>query len=268
MVIVANPTSLDASWIEKQLHQQYAENYNQISGYVLSFAIGMAGALTPYVLAFGDVLSDASVANIIRLCAADLLCVFALMVIGYLCIKQGWVTRRNQFIIFAIRTRHFGSFDKLFAVYKKDGIFSIEYHPFYKSAPHSLNKPEGIHKDFVDGLKYRPINILIGAFKYLLKVSRFCILALSIITTVTIVFAMSVNHIPDIYLWLYLLPIFGFIVPFCCFARWLWKVNSEYIDMEIEYMAYRPQPFNKSHQNKSNIIKKIYNCIKNKMKKN
>ncbi len=140
--------------IELQLHEQYAINNNANLGSVITFMISIITVVGFYAYTFAHTnlhFSDPALDNMcdegmytldcLIFLAAGVICV--LTIIQYICLYQGSQQRYEQFIIYAIRCKYFGS---NFLSSQNPRMFPEGYHPFNKD----LNSfVQGLYGEFI-----------------------------------------------------------------------------------------------------------------------
>lgn len=141
------PTSTDDSSkkealteLEHTLHQQFAENYNNISGSLMAFVAAMFIVFTGYAYVFSNI-KDApcifeclandtkGIYSINALFWANLMLNLTMLVVFYFAVNLGLTQRKEQFITYTIRRNAYGAKGN----YELDtNIFPEGYHPFNK----------------------------------------------------------------------------------------------------------------------------------------
>ena len=111
--------------LEKQLHEQYAINNNSKAGILTSLIGSLLIVLTGYgFVLFQYYIDECKGASIVTLVAIVAQIVMALL--HCICVNLGAGQRKDQFITFAIRKKHYVTRSKY------DVIFPEGYHPFNK----------------------------------------------------------------------------------------------------------------------------------------
>lgn len=221
-----SPSENNNRWIEEQLHQEFAENYNSISSYVLAFAGSLIVGFSGYGYCLKLLLIDSSdnySGYFILFILAYIGCIGICSAISYLSIKQGWAMRRDQFIIHAIRFRSLGKE----AFHENSRWFPSGYHPFNKLKAGDSS------------------NILVGTFQYIFLISRTSAICISImtITVIAICYLLSGEY-PCNTLLILDIPIILIIIFLTIFhyktSKWLKNVERKYSKLENEMKTYVP----------------------------
>ena len=180
-----NPVEAD---IEKQLHEQYAVNNNAYLSSVISFLVGLFGAIGAYgyvlIHAFPDY-GDNIVYSPVQLFLTMTGSLFVLTIISCICMFQGIAQRREQFITYAIRVKHIEN------VGADNSIFPQNYSPFDKRG---LDMVQGLYGEFLKMVICVQLLIFVSAIMYLFQancVSLCCnCIILTICVCLCILFAM------------------------------------------------------------------------------
>lgn len=126
--------------IERTLHQQFAENYNNISGSLMTFVAAMLIVFTGYAYVFTNIKDAPCIFNCLgdttkglysinALFWANLLLNLSMFAIFYFAVNLGLTQRKEQFVTYSIRKKVYGV--KRNHDLKTD-IFPKGYHPFGK----------------------------------------------------------------------------------------------------------------------------------------
>lgn len=234
-----SPTLKEA--LLSQFHEQYAENYNNISSYVISFSIGMIAAFGALGWAVVNLLSQykPTTQAFLLLDGALITVMGVLMSIDYICIKQGWAIRRDQFIVHAIRLHAFqGGLPKNMYVTKDVtfGCFPSEYHPFGKLESTKRPKEEMTEQE----RNGNPRNILIGMFNYLDWITLIAAYSTSAMAYVLAVFICwdATDKIPTCFFGTLIFALlFAFLkIHYSC----LESIKKEYVNYQHQYQKYNP----------------------------
>lgn len=143
--------------LEHTLHQQFAENYNNISGSLMAFVAAMFIVFTGYAYVFSNIKGAPCIFNCLfkstegtysinALFWANLMLNLTMLVIFYFSVNLGLTQRKEQFITYTIRRNAYGVISN--SVYELNtNIFPKGYHPFRKT----------------------PYNYLVGIYGYIAK---------------------------------------------------------------------------------------------------
>lgn len=126
--------------LEHTLHQQFAENYNNISGSLMAFVAAMFIVFTGYAYVFSHIedapcifdclpASQKGEFSINALFWANVMLNLTMLVIFYFAVNLGVTQRKEQFITYTIRRNAYGAKSKYELNTK---IFPKGYHPFGK----------------------------------------------------------------------------------------------------------------------------------------
>lgn len=163
----------DITELEHTLHQQFAENYNNISGSLMAFVAAMFIVFTGYAYVFSHIegapcifdclpASQKGEFSINALFWANLMLNLTMLVIFYFAVNLGVTQRKEQFITYTIRRNAYGAKNK----YELNtNIFPKGYHPFRKT----------------------PCNYLVGIYGYIAKCAWCTSIIVSIVTLIYIV---------------------------------------------------------------------------------
>lgn len=211
------------NWVEQQIHQEFVENYNSISSYVLAFVSSLIVCFCGYGFCLNSFINGTPGFK----CCLSLLLLSYIVCMGvcvaaiYLSVRQGWAMRRDQFIVHAIRLKNLGV-----GAFQGDSKWFPEgYHPFGKSKTG------------------RKSDILIGTFQYIFQIS---VVVAAILSILTIVFlAMKTRSVEEckslLYLIVSILVVIYFFVYFTYITRkWLKTTLIKYKKLEKEMKIYKP----------------------------
>ena len=166
--------------IEKQLHEQYAVNNNAYLSSVISFLVGLFGAIGAYgyvlIYAFPDYGGNI-VFSPVQLFVAMTGAMFVLGIISCICMYQGIAQRREQFITYAIRVKHIKN------VGAENSIFPQKYSPFDK---HGLDMVQGLYGEFLKIVICVQLLIFVSAVIYLLQANCVCCCCSCVIITICV----------------------------------------------------------------------------------
>lgn len=167
----------DITELEHTLHQQFAENYNNISGSLMAFVAAMFIVFTGYAYVFSNIKDAPCIFNCLgeptegtysinALFWANLMLNLTMLAVFYISVNLGVTQRKEQFITYTIRRNAYGAKNK----YELNtNIFPKGYHPFRKT----------------------PCNYLIGIYGYIAK----CAFWTSIlVSAVTLMYIICVNQ--------------------------------------------------------------------------
>lgn len=161
--------------LEHTLHQQFAENYNNISGSLMTFVAAMFIVFTGYAYVFSHIegapcifdclpASQKGEFSINALFWANLMLNLTMLVIFYISVNLGVTQRKEQFITYTIRRNAYGVISN--SVYELNtNIFPKGYHPFRKT----------------------PCNYLVGIYGYIAKCAWCTSIIVSIVTLIYII---------------------------------------------------------------------------------
>jgi len=216
--------------IESQLHEQYAINNNSKLGTVVSFIVAMFAVFGAYGYVY--FYTSPELPSRIELLTNDtpykftiwgtLFAAFAVylvfLMILYICVYQGSMQRKEQFITFAIRYKAYGrSFLKKYEkvedhlAFEYNKIFPEDYHPFRKKKTVFI---QGLYGEFVKiicvcSFFIIPISIVIKLFTSDICVPNCCIISVVVlISTIlfTIPFFLGIIVYLVKYVYFFLLP--------------------------------------------------------------
>lgn len=158
--------------LEYTLHQQFAENYNNISGSLMAFVAAMFIVFTCYAYVFSEIKADSGIFNCVdqslqgkysinALFWANLMLNLTMLVIFYFAVNLGLTQRKEQFITYTIRRKAYGVKDD----YELNtNIFPKGYHPFNKNC----------------------CNFLVGIYGYIANCALIASFVVSIVTLIYI----------------------------------------------------------------------------------
>ena len=131
--------------IERQLHEQYAENNHSYMGHIITLIVGLFGVIGFYGYVFVNSSHFFEKVNDYDYTLGDLcfvaICAYVVLgIIAYICIYQGMHQRHEQFIVWAIRQNFYGE------NYNIPKIFSDDYIPFKEGG---LAIIQGLYGEFV-----------------------------------------------------------------------------------------------------------------------
>lgn len=161
--------------LEHTLHQQFAENYNNISGSLMAFVAAMFIVFTGYAYVFSYIKDAPCIFNCLgkstegtysinALFWANLMLNLTMLVIFYISVNLGLTQRKEQFITYTIRRNAYGVISN--SVYELNtNIFPKGYHPFRKT----------------------PCNYLVGIYGYIAKCAWCTSIIISIVTLIYII---------------------------------------------------------------------------------
>ncbi len=150
--------------IERQLHEQYANNNNSYLGHIVTLVVGLFAVIGLYGNAYikTSLNGDGSEYSFSDLCIIAAFAYIALGIMAYLCIYLGMHQRHEQFVVWAIRKNFYGN------KYNDPKIFYYNYIPFVDN-PFALIK--GLYGEFVKIISFVTLCITIS----LLVKLAFCI---------------------------------------------------------------------------------------------
>lgn len=207
-------------FVEEQFHQQFSENYNNISGYLITFVVGLLSVIAAYGYTVNNFLlcnKETVIEHFVLLILAYLLVVGLLLTVNYLTIQLGWAMRRDQFIVHCIRIEYYGS-----GKYEDSqlGPFPKGYNP--------LNKAD-------DG----DDNILVGVFKYLHKAVKWWMIFLSVATWAIALFKQCLSggirceNLSILIFWI--VPLVAFSLFMWLQDYWLSEIKTRYENLQKVY---------------------------------
>lgn len=90
-------------WVEQQLHEQFAQNYNSISSTLITFFVALLAIYGGVGYSLHELLSSPKENIFCFFAIAVIAAILVTFFIGYLCITQGYATRRDQFLAHLFR---------------------------------------------------------------------------------------------------------------------------------------------------------------------
>ena len=145
--------------IERQLHEQYAENNNSYLGHIVSLVVGLFAVIGLYGNVFikSNLLfekADGYEYTMGDLCIAAAFAYIALGIMAYICIYLGIHQRHEHFVVWAIRKKFYGK-----DYVDKPKIYYEDYIPFVKN-PFAIIK--GLYGEFVKIISLVTLCILVS----------------------------------------------------------------------------------------------------------
>lgn len=213
-------------FVEEQFHQQFSENYNNMSGYIITFVVGLLSVIVGlgYCIKSYLLCSDSNQFKYLLLLEFTFIAVIGVLAtVNYLVIELGWSMRRDQFIVHYIRCQYYD-------IEKYEdaslGPFPKGYNPIGKTISNESN-------------------ILPGVFNYLNNITKYwtIIITISVVVTGILGLCNSDHYRQECCLRSYviLLPFFCSVIYFYLNDYWLSQVLDKYEELEAYYKESLPK---------------------------